>query len=79
MLLFLAAQVSPIEQTPYWACLQENLARLERSGEPAADVATAALAACVRSEPSFKPSLMRKVRAKVAQKLIARVVEIRAR
>lgn len=68
----------PIEQTPYWSCLDQNVVRLERSGEAPRDVAYAAIAACQAEAPQWGPKLMGKVRARLVVKLSARVVEIRA-
>ena len=79
MLLALLLATSPIEQTPYWGCLEHNVARLEVSGERPRDVAYAAIDACHSKEPTgLNPRLMEKIREKLVPKLAARVVEIRA-
>ena len=76
--LALAASVPPIEQTAWWGCLTNGITKLERSGEKPRDIATAALDMCHSSEPELGPQLMMRIRAKVADRLVARVVEIRA-
>lgn len=78
MILALLIQAAPIENTPYWTCLNRNTVRLERSGDEPRDIATAVLEACHTQEPQLAPELMAKVREKLMPKLVAKVVEIRA-
>lgn len=76
VLLFLAAQT--FQQTPYWACLKRETARLERSGERPRDVAGAALDVCHKLEPDWTPAMAGAMHDVLMEKLADQVVEIRA-
>jgi len=86
----LAAQVasapSPeFQKTQYWQCVHRRAEKLERSGERPRDVAVAALEACREAEQQwatergYGPNFMRIIRAHLMDKIIAQVVEIRAK
>jgi hypothetical protein len=79
LLAFLAVMATPIEETPYWHCLDTSVVKLEKSGERPRDVAAAAIEECHSAEPrDLGINLRMKIREKLIPKLAARVVEIRA-
>jgi hypothetical protein len=84
MLLALAATASPFEQSPWWHCLRKETVRLERSGEKPRDVAIAAMDRCRSAESDYAAThnyglaLMRAMRPKVEDRVVAMVVELRA-
>lgn len=76
--LMIVAQ-APVEQTPWWHCLEKEVAMLEPSRSEPADIAVAAMDACRSLEPKqLGPALLDKVRSRMVPKLVARVVQIRS-